>query len=154
MKLNNFIKVNLLCASMLSLVLPAQITANPMNINTAEENQGYVANKDGLKIFFDALSSRLGKPVIASKLVARKHISGEFDFSNPQALLEKVVQQLGLIWYFDGQAIYVYDASELRNAVISLNNITLGTLENFLRNSGLYDARFPLKGDSGTGTFY
>lgn len=48
-----------------------------------------------------------------------KKITGNFEFHDPNALLEKLSLQLGLIWYFDGQAIYIYDASEMRNAVVS-----------------------------------
>ncbi|MEA9389621.1 type III secretion system outer membrane ring subunit SctC [Acerihabitans sp. TG2] len=154
MKYINLVKVSLFCGCLLGGSLPGLVVANPLTADGGANSAGYVANKDGLKIFFDAVSSRLGKPVIVSKLAARKNISGEFDFNDPQALLEKISQQLGLIWYFDGQAIYVYEASEIRNSVISLNNITLNTLDNFLRKSGLYDKRFPLKGDNSSGTFY
>lgn len=116
--------------------------------------EGYVAQKDGLKIFFNALSARLGKPVIVSKLAARKAISGEFDFSVPMVLLEDIAQKMGLIWYFDGQAFFIYDASELRSATVSLANITLSVLSNYLQQAHLYDQRYPLRGTPGSNVFY
>ncbi|MDB5775510.1 MAG: EscC/YscC/HrcC family type secretion system outer rane ring protein [Herbaspirillum sp.] len=85
----------------------------------AEWAAGYVARKDGLRTFFNALSAQLKKPVIVSQKASRKQISGEFELDKPQVLLERIAAQLGLVWYHDGQTIYVYDASELQNAVPS-----------------------------------
>lgn len=120
----------------------------------AKGDHGYVAKDDSLRSFFDAMAAKLNEPVIVSKLAARKKITGTFDFSRPKELLDKLSFQLGLLWYFDGQAIYIYDASEIRNAVISLQNISLTSFNDFLRKSGLYDQRYPLRGDNNSNTFY
>lgn len=85
------------------------------------------------------MALQLKEPVIVSKMAARKKITGNFEFHDPNALLEKLSLQLGLIWYFDGQAIYIYDASEMRNAVVSLRNVSLNEFNNFLKRSGLYN---------------
>lgn len=154
MKSLNYLKMTFLCCCLSAGILVVPLQAEPLTGGRNAESEGYVANKDGLKIFFDALSSRLGKPVIVSKLAARKNISGEFDFSHPQELLERISRQLGLIWYHDGQAIYVYDASEMRNSVMSLRNTSFSALTQFLRNAQLLDNRFPLRGDDNSGTFY
>ncbi|RBH51419.1 EscC/YscC/HrcC family type III secretion system outer membrane ring protein, partial [Pseudomonas sp. MWU13-2860] len=145
----SFLSAALLAAA-LAAAMPAAAAPEPARAADA----GYVAKKEGLRSFFDAISSRLKKPVIVSKQAARKQISGDFDLANPQALLDKMTQQLGLIWYHDGQAIYVYDASETRNAVVSLRNVSLSAFNDFLRKSGLYDKRYPLRGDNRSGTFY
>ncbi|PJG60111.1 type III secretion system outer membrane ring subunit SctC [Aeromonas cavernicola] len=147
-------KKNLLCAWLIACI--------PLffwfSVDASESVQGaangYVARNESLRSFFDALAIQLKKPVIVSKLAARKQISGDFDFSNSQVLMEILSQQLGLVWYHDGQAIYVYDASEIRNAVISLRSMSLSAFNDFLRRSGLYDKRYPLRGDGSNGTFY
>ncbi|TCL06130.1 type III secretion system outer membrane ring subunit SctC [Sodalis ligni] len=154
MKSLRYLRLTFICWCLSGGPLSAHLQAAPLADGGRADAEGYIANKDGLKIFFDALSSRLGKPVIVSKLAARKHISGEFDFSHPQALLEQISQQLGLIWYHDGQAVYVYDAGEMRNSVMSLRNISFSALNNFLRSSQLYDQRYALRGDDNSGTFY
>ncbi len=132
------------------LMLPAAWATGP----TASAGSGYVAKNESLRSFFAALAAQLKKPIIVSMLAARKQISGEFDLDASQALLDKLSQQLGLIWYHDGQAIYIYDAGEIRNAVVSLRNVSLGAFNDFLRHSGLYDRRYPLRGDARSGTFY
>ncbi|WP_426811230.1 type III secretion system outer membrane ring subunit SctC [Pseudomonas sp. WOUb67] len=123
------------------------------SVASVRAEEGYVARQEGLRTFFDALSASLGQPVILSKAAARRTISGEFSLVAPQQTLERIVRQMALIWYSDGQTLYVYEASEAKRAVISLNTITVQKLDAFLRSSGLRDARYPLRHD-GLRTFY
>lgn len=133
--------------SMCSLTCVAQ----PLGTKDAATEQFvYNAKKENIRSFFDAISSRLNKPIIVSQRAALKQISGEFDLSNPQILLERVATQLSLIWYHDGQTIYIYDNGETKSAVLSLRYVSLDVFNSFLRKAGLYDKRFPLRGDHGT----
>lgn len=147
-------KRNILCAWLLAHTMLLAITPVRAAESVRTPANGYVAKKESLRNFFDAMAAQLKKPVVVSKLAARKQITGNFDFSNPFALLEDLSQQLGLIWYHDGQAIYVYDVSEIRNAVISVRSMSFAAFNEFLRRSGLYDKRYPLRGDGHNGTFY
>ena len=123
------------------------------SVASVRAGEGYVARQEGLRTFFDALSASLDKPVVLSKAAARRTISGDFSMVAPQQTLERVVRQMALIWYSDGQTLYVYEAAEAKSAVISLNTITVQKLDAFLRSSGLRDARYPLRHD-GLRTFY
>ncbi|APD11099.1 EscC/YscC/HrcC family type III secretion system outer membrane ring protein [Pandoraea vervacti] len=135
---------------------PAKAPKAPSNVLPAGESGrgGYVARNDNLREFFAALSPYLGRPVIVSNLAAKKQVSGDFDLSNARTLLESMATKLGLIWYHDGQSIFVYDASEIRNATVSMNYSSLGDLESYLRSAGLYDRRYPIRGESGSKVFY
>lgn len=113
----------------------------------------YRAKEEGLRGFFVALSEPLGKPIIVSKMAAGKRISGDFAMTSAQQVFDRVVRQMGLIWYSDGQAIYLYDSAELKNVTVSLQNTGVEGLQAFLRRSGLFDPRYPLRGD-GRRTFY
>jgi type II secretory pathway component GspD/PulD (secretin) len=113
----------------------------------------YVAREQSLRTFFAELSGPLGKPVIVSKAAAAKKISGEFDLSSAQRTFERIAGQMGLIWYSDGQAIYLYDASELKSSIVSLQTLTVDKLQAFLQRSGLHDSRYPLRND-GLRTFH
>ncbi|EFO0324439.1 type III secretion system outer membrane ring subunit SctC [Escherichia albertii] len=114
---------------------------------------GYMANKENLRSFFETVSSYAGKPTIVSKIAMKKQISGNFDLTDPYALIERLSRQMGLIWYDDGKAIYIYDSSEMRNALITLRKISTAEFNNFLKRSGLYNVRYEIKGGS-NGTFY
>ncbi|RWU17985.1 EscC/YscC/HrcC family type III secretion system outer membrane ring protein [Pseudomonas alkylphenolica] len=113
----------------------------------------YRAKEESLRGFFVALSEPLGKPIIVSKMAAGKRISGDFAMTSAQQVFDRVVRQMGLIWYSDGQAIYLYDSAELKNVTVSLQNTSVEGLRAFLRRSGLFDPRYPLRGD-GRRTFY
>ncbi|HHN9316215.1 TPA: type III secretion system outer membrane ring subunit SctC, partial [Escherichia coli] len=89
-----------------------------------------------------------------SKIASRKKINGDFNFRNPEVLLDRLTSQLGLIWYSDGMTVYIYDAEEIRNSVISLHNISLSAFNAFLKEAGLYDSRYPLRGDELSGIVY
>ena len=126
-------------------------------VTPAEEKmpaQGYVAAKDSMKQFFDALSARMKTPFIVSNLAAKKKISGNFDFTVPESLLEKITSNMGMVWYHDGNTIYIYDASELKNGVVRLKNSSVAELKKFLLASDLYDERYPLRTEPGSQTFY
>jgi type III secretion protein C len=114
----------------------------------------FVANEQGVEQVFKALSTEIGKPLILSTKARRYRVSGEFDLSDPFAILSRVSSDLGLIWYYDGQVVYVYDASETASNVVSLEHVSLKVLIQQLRSSALYDERFPLRDAGGSGSFY
>ncbi|MBP2168831.1 type III secretion protein C [Erwinia toletana] len=137
-----------------SLMYGGLTSALPLASDSEESAQGYVAAKDSVKQFFEALSARMKKPVIVSNLAAKKKISGNFDFSAPQRLLETITSNMGLVWYFDGNTLYIFDASELKNGVIRLKNSSVAEVKQFLVSAELYDERYPLRSEAGSQTFY
>lgn len=114
----------------------------------------YKANNDNLKSFFMVFSASIGKPFIVSKLAARKSITGTIDMTSPGEQLERLSSQLGLIWYFDGTSYYVYDASETQSVVLNTRNVKLKDIVANLVSSGLYDKKYPLRGEDDSKTFY
>jgi type III secretion protein C len=113
----------------------------------------FEAREQSARTFFTELSGPLGKPVIVSKAAAAKRVSGTFDLLTPQRTFERISVQMGLIWYSDGQAIYLYDASEFKSSMMSLQTLTVARLQAFLERSGLHDRRYPLRHD-GLRTFH
>ncbi|KAF1023625.1 MAG: Protein InvG [Pseudomonas sp.] len=107
----------------------------------------YQAHEESLHTFFSALAVPLGQPVVVSQAAARKRISGEFAFEQVQQVLESVASQQGLIWYDDGQAVYLYDASEAKSAVVALRHLSVERLREWMRRSGLDEKRHPLRVD-------
>ncbi|EBI9247889.1 TPA: EscC/YscC/HrcC family type III secretion system outer membrane ring protein [Salmonella enterica] len=117
-------------------------------------DSGYMARNDTLDSFFETMSAKLNKAVVVSKMASRKKINGDFNFRDPEVLLNRLALALGLIWYSDGRTVYIYDASEIRNAVVSLQNTSLSAFNAFLKRSGLYDYRYPLRGGEQSRVFY
>lgn len=112
----------------------------------------YLARQESMRSFFGGVSSYMGKPIIVSKLAATKQISGEFNLAQ-EDIVGAISKQVGLVTYDDGNVIYIYDVSEIKNRIIPLHNIGLKELANFLEKSRLIDSRYPLRGD-GENMFY
>ncbi|EPY3307206.1 type III secretion system secretin MxiD, partial [Shigella sonnei] len=132
------------------------VNANNINSHLLEQNDiaKYVAQSDTVGSFFDRFSALLNYPIVVSKQAAKKRISGEFDLSNPEEMLEKLTLLVGLIWYKDGNALYIYDSGELISKVILLENISLNYLIQYLKDANLYDHRYPIRGNISDKTFY
>ncbi|MDR5615591.1 MAG: EscC/YscC/HrcC family type III secretion system outer membrane ring protein, partial [Arsenophonus sp.] len=76
------------------------------------------------------------------------------DLKYPLYTLKDITQQLNLMWYDNSQVIYICDAIEMRDTVITLHNTTVSEIKNFLKDSGLYDERYPLRSGSNNRLFY
>ncbi|MDN7674942.1 type III secretion system outer membrane ring subunit SctC [Burkholderia oklahomensis] len=119
-----------------------------------QDERHFVANDASISVLLNALSGRLHKPIVASDKVRRKHVTGEFDLSQPRALLARLGESMSLLWYDDGASIYIYDNSEIKNAVVSMRYATVRNLRDFIRQTRLYDPRFPVRGEDLSNTFY
>ncbi|KVD73615.1 type III secretion protein [Burkholderia sp. ABCPW 14] len=119
-----------------------------------QDERHFVANDASISVLLNALSGRLHKPIVASEKVRRKHVTGEFDLARPRALLAQLGESMSLLWYDDGASIYIYDNSEIKNAVVSMRHATVRNLRDFIRQTRLYDPRFPVRGDDLSNTFY
>lgn len=135
----------------LPALLSAALTLAPMTAGARDD--AYVAREQSVRTFFTELSGPLGKTVVVSKAAAAKRISGEFELGSAQKTFERITAQMGLIWYSDGQSIYVYDGSEVKSSMASLQTLTVSRLQGFLKQSGLHDARYPMRHD-GLRTFH
>jgi type III secretion protein C len=115
---------------------------------------GFVSRADNASHLLNALGARARQAVVISPKANKKKVSGSFDLARPFDVLAKVSAELGLVWYSDGQSIYVYDADEQKNAVGRLRHTSIATLSDFLRKARLSDTRYPVRGGGADGTFY
>lgn len=114
----------------------------------------FVSRGDGVSLLLQSVAAQMGQPVIVSTKAQKKRVQGSFPLRDPRAVLDQVARDVGLIWYSDGQTLYVHDASETRNAIGHMQHASVAVLEDFLRRTRLADARHALRGGSGAGTFY
>jgi len=141
-------------ALLLCMGLLPQVASSEVNILEKKDVAIYVAQSDTLAAFFEKFSAKLNYPIIVSKQAAKKKITGEFNLSNPEKMLENISSLVGLIWYKDGNALYIYDASEIIGKVILLENISTNYLVQYMKDADLYDNRYPIRGNLNEKTFY
>lgn len=114
----------------------------------------FVSRGDGVSLLLQSVAAQMGQPVIVSTKAQKKRVQGSFSLREPQAVLDQVARDVGLIWYSDGQTLYVHDASETRNAIGHMQHASVAVLEDFLRRTRLADPRHALRGAGSDGTFY
>ncbi len=145
---------NLMIAALsLMIILPVKaekIKSEDLSLSSA----GYVSNNESISGFFNAFSSQVNKPVILSKLAARKKISGEISLVNPRLQLDTVCNRLGLIWYSNNATLYIYDSSEIVSRIVTMRNISYSYFTQYLGKVQLLDNRYPLRGEEGNKTFF
>ncbi len=107
----------------------------------------YVAKETRLDHFFDALAGKLDVMIITSEAVKKKKISGTFDLSDPQAALSLKLKTMALVSYRENRTLYIYNSNEVESSMLALNTVTRSELTAFLQQTGLFDARYPLKSD-------
>lgn len=113
----------------------------------------YQAQDESLHTVFTVLSVPLGLPIVVSRDVARTRISELIDLDTPQHALETLALQYSLIWYSDGQVLYLYDASEEKSSAVALRHISVDRFRSLMRRAGIDETRYPLR-VSGARTFY
>lgn len=138
----------------------AQAAATPLE-NTAIAHRGnldagtnFVSRGDGVSALLNALAGQMELPVVVSTKAQKRRVEGSFNLRDPRAVLNQLSRDLGLVWYSDAQTLYVYEASETRNAVGHMQHASVALLNDFLRRTRLADARFSVRGNSADGTFY
>jgi type III secretion protein C len=113
----------------------------------------YQAQDESLHTVFTVLSAPLGLPIVVSRDVARTRISELIDLDTPQHALETLALQYGLIWYSDGQVLYLYGASEEKSSAVALRHISVDRFRSLMRSAGIDETRYPLR-VRGARTFY
>ncbi|NEG59861.1 type III secretion system outer membrane ring subunit SctC [Pantoea agglomerans] len=129
------------------------VASNNMNA-LSDNSNNYIANNNSVQQLLYVIGEAINKPIIVSPEAAKKRVSGTFELNHPQTLLDTVASRTGLVWYDDGTSVYVYDATELQSRVVELSYAPFDRLVAYLRSSGLYDERFPVRSDGNSGSFY
>ncbi len=103
-----------------------------------------VARDMDLRMALDSFAVSEGLSVVMSDQVVGR-FSGDFKDIPPDEFLEKIATVHNLMWYYDGAALYVCGAGEIRTLLIDLKYMKAGELRKMLAELGVEDRRFPLK---------
>ncbi len=153
------IKNNICCAIGLSiccsLIFPVQgAEGKVIYTHQVKKPDMFIAVDTRIEQFFFVLSDKLDKPFILSNAVKKKRVTGNFDISSPQDAFDSMVRRMSLLYFNDGESIYVYDNSEIQQELFQVKNIGITELKNYLQDVGLFDTRFPLRSGQDQRTFY
>lgn len=103
-----------------------------------------VARDMNLRTALDSFAVAEGIPLVMSEGV-QGIFSGDFkDFGCPE-FLDRLATVHNLTWYYDGTALYLYGAGEVRTMLVDLQYMKAGEVRAMLAELGVEDSRFPLK---------
>lgn len=103
-----------------------------------------VAQNQPIDALLREFAADQGLPISISENVTGV-ISGQFGPMPPQQFLDRLTQANGLIWYFDGHALFVYRSDELASEMVALQSATATDVLEKLDRLGLLSERFPIK---------
>ncbi len=114
------------------------------------EKFAYVTKGQAVRDFLRQFGASQGLTVVVDPAVEGT-VVGNFNLT-PQSMLEFVATTFGLIWYYDGNVLYVYPTSEARSQILRLNYTTSERLRQTLTKLGINDKRYPITFDASANT--
>ncbi len=134
--------IALACLAALSAVAQGGATGSPIPWKTEEYT--LVAREMPLREVLMAFGTAEGLPVVLSSGVVGV-VSGDFRELPPPEFLDRLAALHSLTWFYDGAALYVYNAGEVVTALFDLKYMKVQEVQAMLSSLGIDDGRYPLK---------
>jgi type III secretion protein C len=99
-----------------------------------------------LKEFIQTFAASQGLTAVVSPDVEGT-IVGRFNMA-PMNVLDLLSTNYALIWYFDGNILYVYTANEAKSEIVRPTNSTVAALRQTLARLDILDKRYPIAFDA------
>jgi type III secretion protein C len=115
-----------------------------------KEKFAYVTNGQSLRDFLRQFASSQGLTVVVDPMVEGS-VVGSF-MMTPQSTMEFLGTTFGLIWYYDGNVLYVYPTNMAASQVVRLNYGTIAQLRTMLGKLDVTDKRYPIAFDTRANT--
>ncbi|WP_230460406.1 type III secretion system outer membrane ring subunit SctC [Sansalvadorimonas verongulae] len=113
----------------------------------------YFGNSEPVSDVLRNFAANYSIPVIISPNVDGV-VNGRIGPLSPVEFLDKVAQLNGLIWYFDGNTLYVYNGNEIQKQILSLQYMAADKFKKTLMEIGIWDSRFYWKARPEEGIIY
>lgn len=147
MKAENFLRTGAwrLC---LVLLVAAWCTpdADAAPIRWREKNFTYVAQNKNLREFLREFGASQGLTVVVSSEIEGT-LNGKFSMS-PQSMLELVAATYSVIWYYDGNVLFIYPSSDADTAIIRSSRSNIDELKATIARLGIADPKYPITYDA------
>jgi type III secretion protein C len=128
----------------------AATAAQAADVQWRKEKFSYLTRGQSLRDFLRHFGSSQGLTVVVDPAVEGS-VVGNYNMT-PQSMMEMLSVQHGLIWYYDGNILYVYPSSQAQSQTIRLNYGTVAQFRQTLVKLNIPDKRFPITYDKETNT--
>jgi type III secretion protein C len=103
----------------------------------------YDARQVALDELLRDFAGAMGLPIVIAQGVTGT-VNARFA-TTPRAFLDLISRSFGLIWYYDGGAVYVYPSAQMQSRLFKLSGPMAEGAEARLLSFGLVDSRYPLR---------
>lgn len=137
----------------IALILLFAPAAFPSSVPWKNDTYSHISNGENLAELLRNFCSAQELRMVVSEKVSGT-VSGRFLRVPPEIFLKNICAAYGLLWYYDGSALYFFRSDELVSGVITLKHLTFPGLRRALERVGIDDGRFPLRALSNHGVVY
>ncbi len=130
-KLSGLIAVLLLCIS--------QVQAKDLQWSAGTYT--HYSDQEPLKSFLSALAASQKTPIIMSDKIDTV-ISGYYKKKTAKSIFLDVLKSNGLVWYYDGDTLFVEREEEMQTGSVSLTNVSASKFSNSLERLGILDHHY------------
>jgi type II secretory pathway component GspD/PulD (secretin) len=118
--------------------------AQAAEIKWPQQKYSHISEEQPVDQFLRNFFSSIGMSVSISSQLAEHRVSGKFDDS-AEKVFRQIAGAFSLIWYYDGQVVYIYPANEAKSKLLELQKLSVRKIEQKLNRMRIIDKRFPPK---------
>ncbi|WP_203130341.1 type III secretion system outer membrane ring subunit SctC [Aeromonas jandaei] len=107
----------------------------------------YVAEGESLRDVLVNFGANYEVSVVVSDKV-NDQVNGQFEHDEPLAFLQQLASLYNLVWYYDGNVLYVFKNSEVQSRLINLEQTGSAELKQALQRAGIWEPRFGWRPDA------
>lgn len=107
----------------------------------------YVAEGESLRDVLVNFGANYEISVVVSDKV-NDQVNGQFEHDEPLAFLQQLASLYNLVWYYDGNVLYVFKNSEVQSRLINLEQTGAAELKQALQRAGIWEPRFGWRPDA------
>jgi type III secretion protein C len=127
----------------LALVMTSLFVTTRAIGNEQTERVAATVRDKPLAEFLAEIAGQSGRPVVLNAEQIKGNVNGRFE-GRWRDVLNTVTASFGLIWYYDGSAVYVYPSSEMESRQLSLSSGRFDRLNTVLTQMDAADKRWKL----------
>jgi type III secretion protein C len=106
-----------------------------------EKTYTHFSDQEPLTDFFAALAASQKTPIVVSEKIDTV-VSGYYKKMAPRAIFLEVVKSNGLVWYFDGNTLFINREDEMQTGTVSLTNTSASAFTHSLERLGVLDHHY------------
>ena len=101
----------------------------------------HYSDQEPLSEMMKTLAANQGTPITLSPKV-NDVVSMHYKNSTSKKIFEELVRTYGLIWYYDGESVFIYKEEEARRGSVSMENMTPSEFSEALKRLEVLDDQF------------